>query len=190
MDVAEVRAPTRNALPLRCVPSPAQTTVLDFPATTLFKWIMVTPVQFVIGWRFFRGSYKALKRGTANMDVLVAMGTLASYIYSVRRAGRGWRRTMQVRVSRGAGVCVCDECRRNVQRTGQRWQQALWLADACQVACYDEFFKCFSCASCTVYRPHVPHIPTPRLCRSCTTTSWTTMRMACTSPPTSSRPAP
>lgn len=87
---------------MRCVPSPTQTTVLDFPATTLFKWIMVTPVQFVIGWRFFRGSYKALKRGTANMDVLVAMGTLASYIFSVRWAGRGWHGAREVRVSRGA----------------------------------------------------------------------------------------
>ena len=39
--------------------------------------------QFVIGWRFHVGAVKALRRGTANMDVLVALGTNASYFYSV-----------------------------------------------------------------------------------------------------------
>lgn len=40
-------------------------------------------VQFWIGWRFHRGAWKALRRGVANMDVLVALGTDASYFYSV-----------------------------------------------------------------------------------------------------------
>ena len=57
--------------------------VLGFPCVTLLKWILVTPVQFVIGARFYKGSYKSLRRGSANMDVLVAMGTSASYLYSV-----------------------------------------------------------------------------------------------------------
>lgn len=45
--------------------------------------MLVTPVQFGVGWRFQVGAYKALKRGTANMDVLVALGTNASYLYSM-----------------------------------------------------------------------------------------------------------
>lgn len=57
--------------------------VMGFPCNELVKWVLVTPVQFVIGWRFHRGAYKALRRGVANMDVLVALGTNASYIYSL-----------------------------------------------------------------------------------------------------------
>ena len=43
---------------------------------------MICP-QFVVAWRFHVGAYKALKRGAANMDVLVSLGTNASYFYSV-----------------------------------------------------------------------------------------------------------
>lgn len=39
--------------------------------------------QFVVGLRFHRGAIKALRRGSANMDVLVSLGTTASYVYSV-----------------------------------------------------------------------------------------------------------
>jgi len=58
-------------------------TVFDFPVNEILKFVLVTPVQFVIGWPFHVGSYKALKSGRANMDVLVSLGTNASYIYSV-----------------------------------------------------------------------------------------------------------
>ena len=40
-------------------------------------------LQFVVAWRFHVGAYRALKRGAANMDVLVSLGTNASYFYSV-----------------------------------------------------------------------------------------------------------
>ncbi|KAI6707212.1 hypothetical protein NL676_010174 [Syzygium grande] len=49
----------------------------------LLRWIFSTPVQFVIGRRFYTGSYKALRHGSANMDVLIALGTNAAYFYSV-----------------------------------------------------------------------------------------------------------
>ncbi|CAK9188434.1 unnamed protein product [Ilex paraguariensis] len=49
----------------------------------LLRWILCTPVQFVIGQRFYVGSYHALRRKSANMDVLVALGTNAAYFYSV-----------------------------------------------------------------------------------------------------------
>ncbi|KAK3013302.1 hypothetical protein RJ639_008222 [Escallonia herrerae] len=49
----------------------------------LLRWIFCSPVQFFIGQRFYVGSYHALKRRSANMDVLVALGTNAAYFYSV-----------------------------------------------------------------------------------------------------------
>ena len=47
------------------------------------KWALVTVVQFVIGKRFYIAAYRALRNGSTNMDVLVALGTTASYFYSV-----------------------------------------------------------------------------------------------------------
>ncbi|KAL6976685.1 Copper-transporting ATPase hma4 [Sarracenia purpurea var. burkii] len=49
----------------------------------LLKWILCTPVQFIVGRRFYVGSYHALRRRSANMDVLVALGTNAAYFYSL-----------------------------------------------------------------------------------------------------------
>ncbi len=39
------------------------------------QWLLATPVQFVAGWRFYRGGFNALRGGGANMDVLVSLGT-------------------------------------------------------------------------------------------------------------------
>jgi Cu+-exporting ATPase len=44
---------------------------------------LATPVQFIIGFRFYRNSYYALRAKSPNMDVLVAMGTTAAYFYSL-----------------------------------------------------------------------------------------------------------
>ncbi|KAL6280355.1 hypothetical protein ACE6H2_017236 [Prunus campanulata] len=49
----------------------------------ILRWELSTPVQFIIGRRFYIGSYKALHHGSANMDVLIALGTNAAYFYSV-----------------------------------------------------------------------------------------------------------
>ncbi len=45
--------------------------------------VLATPVQFIIGRRFYAGAFKALRHGYANMDVLVALGTTAAYALSV-----------------------------------------------------------------------------------------------------------
>ncbi len=45
--------------------------------------LLATPVQFLIGWQFYRGAYLSLRSGSANMDVLVALGTSAAYFYSL-----------------------------------------------------------------------------------------------------------
>jgi len=50
------------------------------------RWLqllLATPVQFWIGWRFYDGGWKSLRGGGANMDVLVALGTSAAYIFSL-----------------------------------------------------------------------------------------------------------
>lgn len=44
---------------------------------------LATPVQFIIGWRFYQGAYHAIKTMAPNMDVLVAMGTTAAYLLSL-----------------------------------------------------------------------------------------------------------
>jgi P-type Cu+ transporter len=49
-------------------------------------WLMfalATPVQFYVGWQYYVGAYKALRNGSANMDVLIAMGSSAAYFYSI-----------------------------------------------------------------------------------------------------------
>jgi Cu+-exporting ATPase len=47
------------------------------------QWLLATPVQFVVGWRFYAGAWNALRGRAANMDVLVALGTSMAYFYSV-----------------------------------------------------------------------------------------------------------
>ncbi len=46
-------------------------------------WILSTPVQFYVGWQFYKGTYHALRNKSANMDTLIAIGTTAAYAYSV-----------------------------------------------------------------------------------------------------------
>ena len=45
------------------------------------KWqlLLATPVQFFLGWRFYRAGFKSLMSGVGNMDLLVALGTSAAY---------------------------------------------------------------------------------------------------------------
>lgn len=46
------------------------------------QFALATIVQFVFGWRFYVGSYYALKSLTGNMDLLVCLGTTAAYVFS------------------------------------------------------------------------------------------------------------
>lgn len=46
------------------------------------QWLLATPVQFWIGKRFYIGGWHALRGGSANMDVLVALGTSMAYLFS------------------------------------------------------------------------------------------------------------
>ncbi|ATA59246.1 Copper-transporting P-type ATPase [Geobacillus stearothermophilus] len=53
-----------------------------------FQLLFATPVQFYIGGPFYVGAYRALRNKSANMDVLVALGTSAAYVYSLYEAFR------------------------------------------------------------------------------------------------------
>ncbi|HAB33157.1 MAG TPA: cadmium-translocating P-type ATPase [Exiguobacterium sp.] len=56
---------------------------LPFLMNPWLQFALATPVQFIIGAPFYIGAYKSLRSGSANMDVLVALGTSAAYFYSV-----------------------------------------------------------------------------------------------------------
>ncbi len=48
----------------------------------VWLFLMATPVQFIPGWRFYRGTWDAIKSRLANMDTLIAVGTSAAWVYS------------------------------------------------------------------------------------------------------------
>ena len=51
-----------------------------------FDWLLfalATPVQFIVGAQYYGGAYKALMNRSANMDVLIALGSSAAYFYSI-----------------------------------------------------------------------------------------------------------
>ena len=55
----------------------------DRPINNLVMFIFSLPVQFVVGSRFYRGTYDALRSRIGNMDLLIGIGTSAAWIYSV-----------------------------------------------------------------------------------------------------------
>ena len=57
--------------------------LMDFPFRNFLLWLLATPIQFYIGWSFYKGAWAALRNKTANMDSLIALGTSAAYFYSV-----------------------------------------------------------------------------------------------------------
>ena len=44
---------------------------------------LATPVQFYVGWQYYVGAFKALRSGSSNMDVLIAMGSSVAYVFSL-----------------------------------------------------------------------------------------------------------
>ncbi|MFC3701374.1 heavy metal translocating P-type ATPase [Reinekea marina] len=56
---------------------------LGWMLPALVQFLLTLPVQFIIGRRFYVGAYHSLKNGSANMDVLVALGTTTAFFYSL-----------------------------------------------------------------------------------------------------------
>jgi P-type Cu+ transporter len=67
----------------RTVNIPVGTHGHEFILEALLLWALCTPIQFGCGWPFYRSSYFGLRQGIMGMDVLVAVGTSASYGYAV-----------------------------------------------------------------------------------------------------------
>ncbi|HEX9062422.1 MAG TPA: heavy metal translocating P-type ATPase [Clostridia bacterium] len=62
--------------------------VMDNPLLSIlhnpyFQLAVATPIQFIIGFRFYKHAFYALKSKSANMDVLISMGTSAAYFFSL-----------------------------------------------------------------------------------------------------------
>ena len=63
-------------------------TWVPIPSLPWFTWgvwlfLLVTPVQFIGGWGFYKGAWNAIKSRSINMDFLIALGTSVAYFYSV-----------------------------------------------------------------------------------------------------------
>jgi Cu+-exporting ATPase len=70
------------SLPAFIIAMPLAWMGIIVPYAPYILFALATPVQFVAGFRFYRGAFYALKSLTANMDTLVAIGTSAAYFYS------------------------------------------------------------------------------------------------------------
>jgi Cu+-exporting ATPase len=56
------------------------------PSRAWVNWLfllLASPVQFYVGWQYYVGAFKSLRNGSANMDVLIAMGSSVAFLYSL-----------------------------------------------------------------------------------------------------------
>jgi Cu+-exporting ATPase len=58
-------------------------TAIRFAGDQYLMLTAATLVQFVVGWQFYRGAWKSLRSGSANMDVLIMMGSSVAYFSSL-----------------------------------------------------------------------------------------------------------
>ena len=56
--------------------------VLPAQSSNYVLFVLETPIQFVVGWRFYRGTLDSIKSRMGNMDALIALGTSAAWAYS------------------------------------------------------------------------------------------------------------
>ncbi|HEX9949474.1 MAG TPA: heavy metal translocating P-type ATPase, partial [Thermodesulfobacteriota bacterium] len=56
---------------------------LNMQTSFLIQLLLQTPVQFWVGWQFYRGAWAAARHRTTDMNTLIAVGTSAAYLYSV-----------------------------------------------------------------------------------------------------------
>ena len=56
---------------------------IHWSLSPIWQLALATPVQFILGWRFYKAGFKSLMAGVGNMDLLVALGTSSAYGLSV-----------------------------------------------------------------------------------------------------------
>lgn len=71
------------SIPIFVISMPLKWINVVLPYENIILLILATPVQFFVGYRFYKGAYSALKNKSANMDTLIAIGTSAAYFYSL-----------------------------------------------------------------------------------------------------------
>lgn len=64
--------------------------LFDRPGFNWLQWALATPIVFYCGAPFYRGAWAAMRRGTADMNTLIALGTGAAYVYSVAATALPW----------------------------------------------------------------------------------------------------
>ncbi|MFH0905721.1 MAG: cation transporter, partial [archaeon] len=70
-------------VPIFIISMPFMWLGIEIPNTNLILLVLATPIQFIVGYRFYKGAYFAIKNKKANMDVLIALSTSAAYFYSL-----------------------------------------------------------------------------------------------------------
>jgi Cu+-exporting ATPase len=53
-----------------------------FPEKNYVLLVLATPIQFIVGWHFYRGAYSSIRNRFADMNVLVALSSSVAYVYS------------------------------------------------------------------------------------------------------------
>ncbi|MBI4453586.1 copper-translocating P-type ATPase [Candidatus Woesearchaeota archaeon] len=71
------------SLPVFIIGSVLEWLNIMVPYQGYILWLLSTPVQFVVGWGFYKGTWHAFRNKTANMDSLIAIGTSAAYFFSI-----------------------------------------------------------------------------------------------------------
>ena len=71
------------SIPIFVISMPLKWINVVLPYENIILLVLATPVQFFVGYRFYKGAYSALKNKSANMDTLIAIGTSAAYFYSL-----------------------------------------------------------------------------------------------------------
>lgn len=70
-------------IPIFLISMPFKWFNIEIPYENIILIFLATPVQFLVGYRFYKSAFNALKNKKANMDTLIAIGTTAAYVYSL-----------------------------------------------------------------------------------------------------------
>ncbi|MBV8449713.1 MAG: copper-translocating P-type ATPase [Hyphomicrobiales bacterium] len=78
-----LRSEMRRAIVACSLSAPLLLPMFGVALPAWLELALATPVQFVLGWRFYVSAYKALRARSGNMDLLVSLGTSSAYFYSL-----------------------------------------------------------------------------------------------------------
>lgn len=82
-DAARRRAEGWRVVAAIALAAPLMLPMFGIPLPGWVQLLLATPVQFVLGGRFYVAAWKAVRAGSGNMDLLVALGTSAAYFFSL-----------------------------------------------------------------------------------------------------------